>query len=88
MIENEKKRLTRVKHADAALRVAPELETKHDSAHALGVGLRTVDRLVKKKTLDSVQMGRRRLIKVASRRALAAKGTVEIADEADKPKNR
>jgi hypothetical protein len=38
MIENQKKRLTREKHADAALRVAPELETKHDSAHALSVG--------------------------------------------------
>jgi hypothetical protein len=58
--------------AEAAKRVEPELEARDETAHALGIHIRSVDRLLKDGKLRGVKIGRRQLVVIASRKALAA----------------
>lgn len=46
----------------------------NDAAHALGVGRTHLYRLINEGQIDTIQLGRRRLVKVASLRKLIEEG--------------
>jgi hypothetical protein len=55
-----------------------ELETRAETAQALRIAVRSVDRLLAARQLEGVKIGRCHMVKVASRKALAARGVAKI----------